>query len=175
MNDIGKGNDGGGRMQRFLSSKVFKNPTDMSTQSDEVDCGPHLLRFAVMVLVRDGEVRGCVSSLNHLSQQHIILLLIVRYSWFLPFSDTSGMLEDHEKGDFITNFLEWKQEKDPDKRQNCLLLSFGAPDLDYGLSQIRWLLWKEKKQHISNESISEWTWPPQMSIWGKESLEFRQI
>jgi len=47
------------------------------------------------------------------------------------------MLEDQEKGDFITNFLEWKQEKDPDKRQNCLLLSFGSPDLDYGLSQIR--------------------------------------
>ena len=53
------------------------------------------------------------------------------------------MLEDKEKRDFITEFLEWKQEKDPDKKQASLLLSFGAPDIDYGLPQIRWLFWKE--------------------------------
>ena len=47
------------------------------------------------------------------------------------------MLEDKEKRDFITEFLEWKQEKDPDKKQASLLLSFGAPDIDYGLTQIR--------------------------------------
>ena len=49
----------------------------------------------------------------------------------------SGLLEDKEKGDFITEFLEWKHETDPDKRQTSLLLSFGAPDIDYGIPQIR--------------------------------------
>ena len=69
-----------------------------------------------------------------------IFYLIKRKYWhslYLLFSDSSNMMKDQEKRDFITKFLEWKQEKDADKRQNCLLLSFGDHDLDYGLSQIR--------------------------------------
>ena len=46
-------------------------------------------------------------------------------------------LSDQDKVDFLTNFLQWKQENETMKRQNCLLLNFGLPNIRFDLPSIR--------------------------------------
>ena len=53
------------------------------------------------------------------------------------YSKTPIIVDNQEKADFISNFVLWTQGNDIQDTKNCLLLNFGAEELDLGFSQIR--------------------------------------
>ena len=67
-------------------------------------------------------------------------LVYVHTKLYLIYSETPIILDNQEKADFISNFLLWTQGNDTENRKNCLILNFGAKELDLGVSQIRKVL-----------------------------------
>ena len=66
----------------------------------------------------------------------------MRYLKFI-YSETPIIMDSQEKADFISNFLLWTQGNNTKENKNCLLLNFGAQDVDLGFSQIRRVILKQ--------------------------------